>query len=94
MAEYARYYGGPPAADMPWPLFKALVARTARFEARSQLSQFDAVASAIGVSLSKESGAAKVARDMLFRSAYPVKDVEPVFYPNMFDVREREVPSA
>ena len=48
IAEYAHYYGGPPAGSMPWPLFQALAARTGRFEARKRLTFMDAVREAIG----------------------------------------------
>ena len=92
MAEYARYYGGLPASDQPWPLFRALVARVSRFEARTQLSLLTSVSSAIGAAFS--GGAeVKLAHEMLFRRAYPVRDVPPLFHRNMFSPTPEE-PSA
>ena len=73
MAEYARYYGGPPAATLKWPLFLALVERTGRFEARSILSQMDAVQSAIGASFSANGAVSEAdrTRQRLRERAYP-----------------------
>ena len=34
IADYAAVYGGPPPADLPWPLFMACVRRVDRMEAR------------------------------------------------------------
>ena len=73
MAEYAHYYGGPPAHDMAWPLFLACLRRTGRYEARRQLTLFDSVRSAIGAAFAGEKGAGDVesARESLTRLAYP-----------------------
>lgn len=95
MAEYAHYYGGPPAADMPWPLVHALLGRVSRFEARAKLTLLDAVAAAIGSAFGGDTaGALRVERDRIIRRAYPLKDVPPVFFRNLFDTREREAPNA
>jgi len=85
MADYAATFGGFPAPDAPWRLFLAAVARTPRYEARRQLTLFDAVSGAISGTFS-ETGATlgRVARDRLVRRAYPVRRREPVFHPNMF----------
>lgn len=83
MAEYARYYGGLPAPELPWPLFRALCARTDRFEARVQLSLLTSVSSAIGAAFGG-GPEARVHAEKLLRRAYPLRDVPPVFHPNLF----------
>jgi hypothetical protein len=73
MAEYAAYYGGPPARDMAWQLFLALCQRTQTFEARRQLTGLLGTGAAIG---SAFGGDGKAAEDLLCR-AYPVKSLRP-----------------
>lgn len=74
VAEYAHYYGGPPAPDMAWPLFLALLRRAGRYEARRQLTLFDAVRSAIGAAFAGDKGAGEVesVRTNLVRASYPI----------------------
>ena len=48
IAEYAHCYGGPPAPEMPWPLFRALLDRVGRFNARALLGQIVASGHASG----------------------------------------------
>lgn len=72
MAEYAAYYGGPPAPDLPWPLFLALTRRTAMFEARLRLTLLGAVERAIGTALGGSDDPHE--RDAMVRHAYPLKD--------------------
>ncbi len=86
IAEYAAYYGGPPAGDLPWPLFLALVHRTGRFEARRLLTLFDSVRSAIGAALSGEGGIGETeaARERMVANAYPGKSAPSEFVPNVF----------
>ena len=74
MAEYAAYYGGPPARDMAWPLFSALCRRTQTFEARRQLTGLLGTGSAIGSAFG--GGDTKAVEELLHR-AYPVKHVRP-----------------
>ena len=86
IAEYAHYYGGPPAGSMPWPLFQALAARTGRFEARKRLTFMDAVREAIGAAFggSDAAGLTERARGQLFREAYPVAGpAEPLLRENL-----------
>lgn len=66
IAEYAACYGGPPPPEMKWPLFRALLARTGRFEARTQLT----LLRAINLAFDSEGDEA---REELVRQAYPVK---------------------
>ena len=92
MADYARYYGGPPAPTLPWRLFRMLAGRTDRFEARAQLSLYDAVSSAIAASINKDAAAEATAkRHELMLRAYPVREVEPYFHANLFSPDAPEV---
>lgn len=85
MADYAHEFGGFPAPDSSWRLFLAAVSRTPRYQARAQLSTFDAVAGAIGGAFSEKGASrAAAARRRLTRQAYPVKDRQAEFQPNMF----------
>lgn len=82
MAEYAAAYGGPPAPDMPWPMFVLLLERTPRFEARVRLGLVDSVAMAIGAAFG---GGAQTGldRDRLYRAAYPVTRTGPKMVRNL-----------
>lgn len=74
MADYSRYFG-PVEPSMPWPLFLAFVRRVDRYEARNQLTMFDAVRSAIGAALGGEDkvGALDAARKQMAETAYPIR---------------------
>lgn len=83
LASYARAYGGPPAADSPWPLFLTLAAKAEQLDARDQLRFYDAVTGAIGAAFGGGS-ASKTERDLLVRRAYDVADRPLVFHENRF----------
>jgi len=74
IAEYAAYYGGPPAPGLAWPLFLALYHRTPLFEARRQLTAHLATGGAIGAAFGGDATGAQI----LLQAAYPVKNVRPV----------------
>jgi hypothetical protein len=74
IAEFAAYYGGPPAAAMAWPLFLALYQRTPLFEARRQLTALIGTGGAIGSAFGGDNKAAQE----LFQRAYPVKHLRPL----------------
>jgi len=83
MADYAAYYGGPPAPGDSWPLFLALVRRTPTHQARREhtatVGAILAIASAFG---GEETGAE---REALLRRAYPIKGkASPVEIENLF----------
>ncbi len=69
IAEYAALCGGPPVAELPYPLFVAIVGRRPRFEARQLLHMM--TATNWGSGLSKETP--EVARDRrsMAEMAYP-----------------------
>lgn len=74
IAEYAAYYGGPPAPGLAWPLFLVLYHRTTLFEARRQLTDFLATGGAVSAAF----GGDKTGAQALLQAAYPVKHVRPV----------------
>jgi len=73
MVEYAACYGGPPRPDDPWPLFFMLANHTGRFDDRLRLQLLDSVSDAIGRMFGDDELTARLARDRLLRSAYPMK---------------------
>lgn len=75
IADYAATYGVPDP-DTPWPLFLALLQRTPRFEARGRLQLLDGVAEGIGAAMAG-GPVADLARDALFRAAYPTTRTGP-----------------
>lgn len=79
IAEYAHYYGGPPEPTTPWPLVVALYAKSPRFEARRQLTGYQATREAIGVAFSGKDEVTKP----LTKRAYPMVDTEAEFRPNL-----------
>lgn len=74
IAEYAAYYGGPPAPGLAWPLFLALCHRTPLFEARRQLTGHLGTSGAISAAFGGDATGAQT----LLAAAYPVKNVRPV----------------
>lgn len=84
IAEYVAVAGAP-TADTPWPLVLMMAEHAPQFEARRQLTAFDAVRSAIGVALGGDaSGDVMRERANLVERAYPgANDIDP-FPPNAF----------
>lgn len=78
MSEFAHCYGHRPDG-MAWHLFLTMLHDARRFEARTQLTLFDAVRSAIGAALAGPEAAGEVesAHEALFRLAYPSGESSP-----------------
>lgn len=70
-------YGGPPAPDLPLPLFWALTRRIPRFESRALLRLIQGVSAGAGELFAEPSLEASFAKDRLRRIAYPLKRTEP-----------------
>lgn len=81
MAEYAGYYGGPPAPELSWSLFLALLQRTGRHDARRKLIQFESIVEGVGGALSSDGSTDRI-HDRLKRAAFPMKRQGPKFLPN------------
>lgn len=75
IAEYATYFGAPPAPSLPWPLVLACTDRIGRVDARSKLTHLGALDMALGSLFAgkDQQGAAERDREKLVREAYPVK---------------------
>jgi hypothetical protein len=74
IAEYATYYGAPPAPSLPWPLVLACTDHVGRVEARRKLTSLGALDLALGSLFAKEgSDGGRLEREQLVRAAYPVK---------------------
>lgn len=85
MADYAAAFGGFPAPELPWRLFLAGSARAGRYDARRELGMVNAVSQAIAEQFAKDGAAqARNARRHLLARAYPLKERELVFHPNLF----------
>jgi len=70
IAEVAAYFPGLLSADLPWPIFRALHARTPMFEARAQLRAMLGT----GGGINSAFGGDRFSGDELLRRAYPLKD--------------------
>ena len=70
VVEYALAYGGPPAPDLPWPLFILLCREAGRAQARSLLTSMNGTAWAIARAFTKD-GQLETMRSHIERLAYP-----------------------
>lgn len=86
IAEYAAVAGAP-LPDTPWPLVLMLSERSAQFEARRQLTAFDAVRSAIGAAMGGDQVEIEKQRDKLMEQAYPSAPLA-TFAPNAFEAAD------
>lgn len=66
-----------PDPDLAWPTFRALVARSGRFDARLRLAVLDGVDWAIRRAFSEDAGILEGERDELARLAFPDETIEP-----------------
>lgn len=83
IAVYAHYYDGPPAPDLSWQMFWALVRNASKMEARHHLTSYDSALAAIGHAFSG-GGEATRHRDQLKRAAFPLVRKGPKFLENRF----------
>ena len=76
IAEYALHYGGPPAPDLAWPLFHALLERTGWVAGRIELAVEAGVRKAVTAAFGGGPPTdALAARASLVEASYPVEMV-------------------